>query len=182
VLRKPRFGITLFEIMLVMGVLVLTGAICLPLVAPMLASNDLQAARDLVRARWTEMRTRAVAEGRAYRFALMEKSGKFRIAPDDPEFWGDSGQGQSTDSDKRPWVVEENLPGKVQFATTQATTINQSTAGHGGNGGWKHTLTFLPDGTAREDVQVAFGQGGTSGLRFQVHGHTGAISAGSDTR
>jgi hypothetical protein len=166
--------------MLVMGILVLAGALCFPLVAPMLASNNLQAACDLVRSRWTEMRTRAVSDGRAYRFALVENTGKFRIAPDDDPVWGDGGQ--PSDSDARPWIVEETLPGKVQFKSLQANTVNNSSKGHGGGGGWTHTLTFLPDGTAREDVQISFSLGGGSGLTLKVQGHTGAISAGDDTR
>jgi hypothetical protein len=161
--------------MLVMGILVLTGAICFPLVAPMLASNNLQGASDLVRSRWTEMRTRAVSDGRAYRFALMENTGKFRIAPDDDPSWGDSGQ--SSDSEARPWIVEETLPGKVQFKNLQA---NKGSQGHGGSGGWTHALTFMADGTAREDVQISFSQGGGASLTLKVQGHTGAISAGDD--
>ena len=169
---QRRSGSTLFEILLVMAILLVGGAICIPLIAPMMSSNDLQAARDLVRARWTEMRTRAASEGRAYSFSLVENTGKFRIAPDED----DPSSGQSVGSDVRPWIVEETLPGKVQFLKLQSDKVNSS-SGQGGKGGYTAVLTFLPDGTARENVQVAFGQDGKGNLLLKVRGHTGAISA-----
>jgi Tfp pilus assembly protein FimT len=170
---QRRSGSTLFEILLVMAILLVGGAISIPLIAPMMSSNDLQAARDLVRARWTEMRTRAASEGRGYSFSLVENSGKFRIAPadDDP-----SNSGQSPGSDQKPWIVEESLPGKVQFLKLQSDKVNSS-SGQGGKGSYTAVLTFLPDGTARENVQVAFGQDGKGNLLLKVRGHTGAISA-----
>ncbi len=172
---KRRSGSTLFEILLVMAILLVGGAICIPLIAPMMSSNDLQAARDLVRARLTEMRTRAVSEGRAYSFSLVENSGKFRIAPDADDSSG--GNGQSAGSDQRPWIVEETLPGKVQFMKLQSDTVNSTSPGQGGKGNYTAVLTFLPDGTARENVEISFGQNGKPALLLKVRGHTGAISA-----
>jgi len=68
-----------------MAVLVIIGAVSIPAIKPMLTSNHLQAASDMVRSRWTEMRTRAVADGRSYRFSIVENTGKFRIAPEDED-------------------------------------------------------------------------------------------------
>jgi prepilin-type N-terminal cleavage/methylation domain-containing protein len=172
VLRTRRSGYTLFEIVLVMVVLVIVAALALPAIAPMMSRNQVQAASDLLRSRWTEMRTRAVADGRAYRFSIVENTGKFRIAPEDME------AGEGGDHEARPWVVEEALPGKVLFMGSQATSVgDHSQQSQASGGGWSRVVTFLADGTAREDVQVTFGQAGSRSLVLKLRGMTGAITA-----
>lgn len=188
-----RSGYTLFEVICVVTVLAIVGALSAPLVKPLLSSNQAQAASDLVRSRWTEMRTRAQSEGRPYRFAIMDGTGKFKIAPDTSSFWDDA-EPTSSESDLPPWVVEETLPGQVTFvqagvsasATSSSTSVSPggtpSTPGasghHGGGGVWNSTLTFLPNGTAREDVEIAFGQGGMSSAVLRIRGRTGTITSG----
>ena len=44
--------------------------------------------------------------------------------------------------------------------------------------GWTRALTFLPDGTAREDVVVAFGKAGARALTLRVQGAVGAVTSG----
>jgi len=152
-----------------MAVLVIIGAVSIPAIKPMLTSNHLQAASDMVRSRWTEMRTRAVADGRSYRFSIVENTGKFRIAPEDED---------QDNSDARPWIVEGTLPGNVTFATAHATSAGGSgSQGSGGGSGWSRVVTFLANGTSHEDVQVAFGQTGSRPLVLRLRGTTGAISA-----
>jgi type II secretory pathway pseudopilin PulG len=170
-----RSGYTMFEIVLVMAVLVIIGAVCVPFMKPMLASNDVQAATDMVRSRWTEMRTRAMTEGRAYRFAIEENTGKFRIAPDDGQYWGDSNSSSSSGSDQPAWVVEETLPGQVVFMNGGAVSHDNTSSG--GSGPWTLSFTILPDGKARQDVRVSFGRGGAPALVLKLHGGTGAVVA-----
>jgi hypothetical protein len=166
-----------FELVLVTGIVVVAAGLAIPLIGPMLSSSNLQAASDEVKARWTEMRSRAVSDGRPYRFAIMENTGKYKIAPEGSEFWGD-GDDSSSDSEARPWVVEGKLPGEVHFLSSEATpTGGQSTSGHGGSGGWTRTVTFLPNGTAREDVHVSFGQAGSTAMHLELRGATGTIIA-----
>lgn len=170
-LNMRRGGYSLFEVVVVMGVVVVVGFLTLPLIRPLLQSNHLQAASDLVQARWTEMRYHAIAEGRAYRFAVMANTGLFRIAPDDGRFWGDSAN--ISNSDAPPWIVEDTLPGEVLFKSA-------ANGGSGGSGGWTNALTFLPDGTSREDVKVAFGLAGSRALTLKLRGATGSVTAGEE--
>src|SRR5579859_2829528 len=108
--------------MLVMAILVVAFGIALPAIQPMVSTNDLQAANDALQARWTEMRTRAIADGVPYRFAIKEKTGSYKIAPDTQEYWGDSQAASSEHSDIKPLVVEDKLPGKVLFQKCDATS------------------------------------------------------------
>ncbi len=125
------------------------------------------------------MRTRAMADGQPYRFAIQEKTGSYKIAPDTKEFWGGAGEA-SGNSDVQPLLVEDKLPGKVLFQKYEVTCCDSCAAGQGGGGAWSHVLTFLPNGTAREDVQVTFGQNGARSLTLVVRGMTGTVTAVAD--
>jgi Tfp pilus assembly protein FimT len=170
VIRTRRSGYTLFELGLVMAVLVIIGAISVPVLKPMLTSNHLQAASDMVRSRWTEMRTRAVADGRGYRFSIVENTGKFRIAPEEED---------GAQSDGQPLIVEGTLPGNVLFQSSQSTPAgeNSTSGSSGGSAGWTRVMTILANGTSHEDVQVSFGQAGAGSLILKLRGATGAITA-----
>jgi prepilin-type N-terminal cleavage/methylation domain-containing protein len=176
-----RRGFTLFELILVMAVLLLAFFIALPAIQPMVATNNLQAASDTVQAHWTEMRTRAIAEGRPYRFAIKEKTGEYKIAPDTKEFWGGDGDADVAKTDVKPLVVEDKLPGKIVFQKYEVTCCDSCAAAQGqGAGGWSHVLTFLPNGTAREDVQISFGQDGARSLTLVMRGMTGTVTTVND--
>ena len=177
-----RRGFSLFELMLVMAILVAASFLALPAIQPMIATNDLQAASDAIQGRWTEMRTRAIAEGQPYRFAIREKSGEYKIAPDTKDYWGGDGEAATATSDVQPLVVEDKLPGKVLFQKYDVTASDPSATatGQGGGGNWSHVLTFLPNGTAREDVQISFGQDGARSLTLVLRGMTGTVTTVDD--
>jgi hypothetical protein len=156
----------MFEVVLVMAVLVVAASITIPAILPMLTSNHLQAASDMVRSHWTEMKTRAISDGRSYRFSIIENTGKFRIAPEDEA--DDHGE-------RRPWVLEGTLPGNVLFTGSHAIGDSKSQAAAGG--GWTRVVTILANGTSHEDVQVSFGQSGSRPLVLRLRGATGAITA-----
>lgn len=173
-----RRGFSLFELMLVMAVLVVAFFIALPAIQPMVATNNLQAASDQIQAKWMEMRTRAMAEGQPYRFAIHEKTGEFKIAPDTKEHWGGEGEAEVDVSDVKPLVVEDKLPGKIVFQKYEVTCCDSCAAGQaqGSGGRWSHVLTFLPNGTAREDVQITFGQDGAHSQTLVMRGMTGTVT------
>lgn len=176
-MTRRRSGFTLLEVILVMAVLVVAAFLALPAIQPMIATNDLQASSDAIQARWTEMRTRAIAEGQPYRFAIQEKTGKYKIAPDTKDYWGGDGETASVASDVPPLVVEDKLPGKVLFQKYEVTCCDSCAAAQGqSGGGWSHVLTFLPNGTAREDVQISFGQDGARSITLVMRGMTGTIT------
>src|SRR5438094_6737810 len=85
--RNKRRGVTIFEMVVVLAILIVAAAVATPTLRSLSGGTPLNAAADTVKARWAEARSRAVAEGRPYRFAIMENTGKFRVAPDSPEFW-----------------------------------------------------------------------------------------------
>src|SRR5688572_33363402 len=111
--RTRRPGLTLLEVRLVMAILLLLGAIAYPTLSAMYGDVRVKAAADEVRGAWTEARARAIEDGRAYRFAVEPGTGKFRVAPDQSEFWDRRG-GSDDDLDATPHVHEDEPPNGVQ--------------------------------------------------------------------
>ncbi len=152
IVRQPRRAYTLFELLLVLVLLVLLAAIAYP--------------------------TR-----RAYRFAVISGKGNFRVAPDSPEFWG-GGDPPVADSNNPPLVVEDSLPRGVRFSTPdtyQTASIDQSgdsalPPGSVDPGSWSAIVTFLPDGTTKEDVEIVFTGAGARPVDVKLRGLTGAVS------
>jgi len=161
------------EVILVMAILVVMAAFAFPVVTSMYSNSRLNAASDMIRARWTEVRSRAVEERRAYRFAVKDNSGKFRVAPETAEYWDDAEQSDNPDNDREPLIVEGCLPDRVLFSDSN------NTGGAGAEGQeWRKLVTFLPDGTAREDVEITFGTQGSRPLNLKLRAATGcAVSA-----
>src|SRR5205823_5567068 len=79
---------------------------------------------DAVRAAWAQARSRAIDEGRPYRFSAVPGTGRFSVAPDQPAP-GSNSSGQVSG-------IEGSLPEGVSFSAV-------STADGGGD-----AVVFLP--------------------------------------
>ena len=107
--RTRRPGLTLLEVLLVMAILLTLAAVAYPTLSAMYGDVRVKAAADQVRASWTEARAKAIEDGRAYRFSVEPGTGKFRVAPDGPEFWDDSGGGAGDENAPPPLIAEGKL-------------------------------------------------------------------------
>jgi prepilin-type N-terminal cleavage/methylation domain-containing protein len=171
--RRPRRGYTLLEVVLVLALLVVLAAMAYPSLDAMYGGYRLTAAVDMVRAGWAAARAHALDEGQAYRFAIIPGSGRFRIAPDSSDYWGDGGAPEPTDPANPPLIQEDSLPKRVLFADVE---FGQGGQGSGDAGGWMPVATFLPDGTAREDVRITFQAHGGRPLALKLRGMTGIVT------
>jgi Tfp pilus assembly protein FimT len=167
--RTTRPGLTLFELVLVLAILVIAGALAIPAIDSMQAGPRLTAAADQVRASLNDARTRALDEHQPYRFACKDGTGQFKVAPDTSEYWPDgaapgplAGGGQSQAA-----VTDGTLPDKVVFACDDTA--------HGGAGGWQTVAVFLPDGTARDDGEVTIRTRGAAPTTVRVRSVTGMV-------
>ncbi|MBX7102481.1 MAG: hypothetical protein K1X57_00265 [Gemmataceae bacterium] len=159
-----RGGFTILELSLVLAVIIVIAAISVPNIDAMYSDVKLSAAADLVRSRWAEARARAVEDGIPYRFAVTPNSGSFRVELETPD------EAAMSDGDTRPLSINDTLPGKVVFASADATGDNTAD-------GMQTVAVFLPDGTARGDVEVVFKAGGTRGLVLKLRALTGAVTS-----
>ena len=175
-----RRAFTLFEIVLVMAILVVLMALAYPSIEGMYGYYKLQAAADTVRGNWAEARTRAMEEGRAYRFAVIWGKGNFRLAPDSADFWSGSDAVPDSGSGQPPLIASDGLPKGIPFRRIDtprgdgsADTVLPSTSIDPNQ--WSTVAVFLPDGTARDDVEVALDSGARA-IVVKLRALTGGVS------
>jgi prepilin-type N-terminal cleavage/methylation domain-containing protein len=185
--RNHRRGVTLFESVVVMVILVISAAGAMLTFNSFSGNTPLNAAADTIKARWADARARAIADGIPYKFAVMEGTGKFRVAPNSPEFWS-GGAGNSTPSGNgsgpQPLVIEDTLTSNIRFCGAQSTDASPANGqpsgqGGGGNGEWSCEIVFTPDGNVLQNAEITFGGQGTKNLTLKVWAATGAVTTSS---
>jgi hypothetical protein len=161
---------------------VLMAALVVPNIDAMYADYRLAAAVDGVRASWAQGRSHAMDEGRAYRFAIVPGKGNYRVAPDSADYWTGSGPPTPTNPANPPLVLEEALPKGIIFTTTAAA--NQYAGGDtafpvGGveSSQWSPTALFLPNGTARDNVEIVFQARGCKPRILRLRALTGVVTS-----
>lgn len=178
--RTRRAAFSLLETVIVLAILVIMTSLAYPSLRSMSGGYNMVGGVDSMRSAWAKARARAIEEGRPYRVGIEMNGSHYRIAPDHPEFWAGAGA-SSADSQGQGMVVEDELPGGVRF-TASAEESNVGESGTSGKTGpvslsaYSTAVVFLPDGTAREDVQVYFSVRGVRPRVLQLRGLTGASS------
>lgn len=171
-MRNTRRGFTLFEMVLTVAVIAILAAFVVPSLSSMYGDTPLVAAADKVKSAWAEAKARASAENRPYRFAVVLNTGKFRVAPDSPEFW----DGTTPPADQPALILDDTLPKDIRFSDGGASTEGGQQAASG-SGDWAVPVVFLTDGTAREDAIVAFTEpGSTRPLILRLRASTGSVT------
>jgi prepilin-type N-terminal cleavage/methylation domain-containing protein len=164
---RKRVGYTLLELIVVLAIVVMLAGLAYLYLDSLQAGPRLAAAADLLRARLNEARMHALQERLPYRFAVKEGTGCFRIAPDTSDYWED---GAATPAHEEPvWVYEGSLPEQVIFA------------GGDGSSSWRTLVTFQPDGTSTEDVELVLQTRGAPPTTLRLRGATGALTQGGAT-
>jgi prepilin-type N-terminal cleavage/methylation domain-containing protein len=180
---RRRAGFTLFELVLVLALVAILAAISYPSMNAMYASIRITEAGDQVRAAWARARARAMNEAVPYRFGIIPNQGNFRIAPDLPDYWAGKGDlPPPSDPANPPLVLEGAVTKGVRlFALKSAPTGGDSEGDTVlppeavNTGAYVTVATFLPDGTAREDVELRLQTQGSRPLVLRLRGLTGVI-------
>jgi prepilin-type N-terminal cleavage/methylation domain-containing protein len=181
--RSRRRGFTLLEVLLASAVLLMLAAICYPSLKSSYGYYKLTGGIDSVRAAWAMARARAIEEGRPYRFSVEPNGSHFRVAPDKADYW--SGSAPADDSQGKGLVLEQALPGGVRFSVNGQPTGNipedKSPPGKDDKAKvagieWSTTVVFLPDGTAKDDVNILFQVQGARATRLSLRGLTASVS------
>jgi Tfp pilus assembly protein FimT len=151
-----------------MAILIMLSALAYPTLSAMYGDIRVKAAADQVQGAWAEARARAIEDGRGYRFAVEQGTGRFRIAPDGPEFWDGGGNGQSDENAPPPYIHEGNLPNSIVFNVSDSLPTE---------GEWTTVVVFNPDGTCQADVEIALKEDDdTSEIVIRVRAMTGAVT------
>jgi prepilin-type N-terminal cleavage/methylation domain-containing protein len=169
-MRRSRPAYTLLEMLLVLALLVILGALAYPSVEGMYAGVRLKAGADTLRGALAGARAHAMDEGRPYRFAVIPSRGNFRVAPDSADYWGGGSPPTPADPNNPPLVQEDTLPKGIAF------TLDEGAAGGGDAGGWMPIVTFLPDGTATDNRQFTLRLPGCRPVVVRLRALTGLVT------
>lgn len=166
-IRNTRRGFTLLEILLVMAVLLILAAVTIPSLSSLYGNVRQRAAADVVRARLADARALAMETGTAYRVAISADNTKIRVGPDGADFGDLPASAQATGTAK---VIESTL----EKATVERGIEPDEPPAVVDASGWMTVVTFLHDGTCKEDtVMVRILEGDFPPLRIQIRGVTG---------
>ncbi len=159
-----RRGMTLFEILLVLVLLVVVSSLAVPLFEGSFATVRLRRGSDQVLAAWSDARVQAVQTGQTHEFLFQGESGFYRVQPWQVQL--DVGAVMdptvadpvADDSTQAVWLpYEAELPEEIVFAKGDAITLDAAnertvemlneTLKGGSERAWSAPILFFPDGS-----------------------------------
>jgi hypothetical protein len=141
---------------LVLAVMLLATAIAYPYLDALRDDINMTAGADKVRAAWAEARLRAIEDSQPYKFGIVPGQNGFRVTPD------------NGDASAAP-ALEGTLPKGITFS------LDRSDLGSDGDG-YVTLVTFQPNGSASDDVQITLTASGTRPVTLGLRSLTGAVS------
>src|SRR5207253_10302298 len=85
---SPRQAFTLFEMILVLAIMVILGAALYPSLEAMYGDSNVTAAGDMIRGALAVAESHAINAGLPYRFAVLDDTGTYGVAPDTTDVCG----------------------------------------------------------------------------------------------
>jgi prepilin-type N-terminal cleavage/methylation domain-containing protein len=165
--RQRRNGYTLLEMVAVLAVLVILGAIIAPSLAGFFGNTKQKAAADIFRTRLAEARAKAMERGTPYRVAVHSDQTRIRVGPDTENF----GTGTAEDPPSYGSVVTEDT---LDEATIELQ-LEEGDERPSDGSEWSTVATLRPDGSSKEarSCTVTIKQSTFAPIVIQVRGLTG---------
>jgi prepilin-type N-terminal cleavage/methylation domain-containing protein len=162
----PRHGYSLIELLVVMALILLVGAVVVPSLDSFMRDTNVKGAADLCVARLADARSNAIEEGRAYRFSSNPQGTRIRVSPDE------------LDSSGVPLESPELPPRIVELDLPKGVILSPDGQQPSGDDGWITLITYLPDGTCKETNSPDFKltELGTVPYIVQIRSLTGAVT------
>jgi Tfp pilus assembly protein FimT len=164
----PRKGYTVLEVVLVMAVLIVLGAVIVPTMSSYYGNTRQKAAADLIRARIVEGRAKAMEQGMWYRVAINQDKSRIRVAPDagvDGKDFASLTPGNS--SAPGATVVED----KFDKATAELIIDPNDTTRTTPDGDWVTVMTIGPEGICKEsDTVISVKESDFQPIQIRIRG------------
>ena len=157
-----RRGMTLFELLLVLVLLVVVASLAAPLLDGSFASVRLRRGTDQVLAAWSQARAHAIESGQIYQFRFRPEDRQYRVEP-----WSaglerdalaveealDAAEITAEEAELKNWQEELALPEEIvfnkaesvakdEFGERSVTRLDQESTDD-----WSAPILFYPDGT-----------------------------------
>ena len=139
--RRPRTAFTLLEMLMVIAVILILGAVLVPALVGMWSNNRTKAGADMAVARLADARGAAISHARPYRVSMLVTPDglcQIRVAPDESE----QAEQPAADEPVATLTRVDTLPTGVVFTPKSEGTPHTD--------GWTTLVIFLPDGTCSE--------------------------------
>jgi len=179
-----RRGLTLVEVILVLALLVVIGAVSAPLLEGSFSRAGLNSAADLLRGVWSKARLAAMQSGKTHVFRFEPDGSRFQIIAFDELGLPEKNELEPDDPEESRKAVDilrlsaSRLPDGVIFAAGEMATSSQANAvlGEMGGGPWSGPTMFRPDGTTT-DASIVLANEQEQTLRVTLRGLTGISNA-----
>jgi Tfp pilus assembly protein FimT len=166
--RPARKGYTILEILLVLAVLIILGAVIVPTMSGYYGNTRQKAAADLIRSRIVEGRAKAIERGTWYRIAINQDKTRIRTAPDAGVNGTDFASltpGSSSAPDSL--VVED----KLENATAELIIDPSDTTRTTSDGEWVTVMTIGPEGICKEcDTTISVKESNFQPIEIRIRG------------
>lgn len=193
--RGPHpLGFTLLELLLVLGVLVVIGALSWPRMMRYVQENALKQNVDTVRRELASTRMHAIESGLTYQFRYEPTGQQFLVLPFERPTVSDSEESGTANSTNQPATtskaktVEGRIAADFRFDTPTDTSGQTAGGQHLGdqwlsllkNGAqysqttWSSPILFRPNGES-QDAQLAIKDKTGNSITLSVRGLTGAV-------
>lgn len=154
---------TLLEIIAVMAVMLILGAVLLPAIGAVRGDTRQQAAVDTFTARVADGRIRAMEQGRPFQLAVHQDARRLRLSP----FAFDTSAVDDS-------VIEDTL---AETVTVTVVPDMDGVTPFVDDAGWVTVATFQADGSCREDnVLLEVAEPGNQPMLVHLRGITGVVT------
>lgn len=177
--RRRRRGLTLIEVLLVLSLLVVIGAIAVPLLEGSFSRAALYGSADLLRGAWAKARQAAMQSGETHVFRFEPKGSRFQIvalpaldAPENELALEDPETKEPTTEFVR--LSQNRLPDGIMFVSGDIASSAQTlaTLPLTTESAWSKPILFYPDGTT-SDATLLLANDQQVAIRVTLRGLTG---------
>lgn len=168
--QRRRRGYTIIEMMVVLGLLIILGAIIVPSFAGYYGNSKQRAAADVIRTRLAETRAKAMERGVPMRFAVNQTDGRIRVAPDGETF-------SSIPADNPPAFDSQATEDTLEGVTIEVILEADDDRHTPSVGGWTTVTTMKANGDSREPRHaiVSVKEKDFKPIQIEVRGLTGQV-------
>ena len=203
-LQGRRSGFTLFEIMLVLGILLAFAGMTLPSVMRIFGQRKLTEAAERVRTVAASARVRAIDSGLIYQFCCEFNGRHFVAVPFEADHLTAGAGGQQGAGGQAPTVTRASrvwgqLPKGISFSSVTLGTLSNPTlpnstmaggsqkiamssleglpnAGDLANLNWSPPILYNLDGSASTDAHIVISDSRSQHITLHIRAFTGAVS------